>query len=85
MIYIIFDILMISFVCSFIVDISDITEALKITRKPFSCSLCMAFWCGFVYMLICYDITLYTVFFPCVGAFATKIFHSIMTRIEEKL
>ena len=57
------DILLLSLVVIFIVDLSGFTEAWlaalskwlgRTVRsvKPFSCSLCMTWWCGIVYLIV---------------------------------
>lgn len=43
------DLLLIAVVVCFVVDISG---ALRNFKKPFSCSLCMTWWTGLIYLLV---------------------------------
>lgn len=72
----IWNLLMISFVICFIVDISGIIESIESALskwlkgkaqlpKPFNCSLCLTFWVGLIYV-ICVDCALVNVLLVCV-------------------
>lgn len=90
------DILLLSLVVIFIVDLSGFTEAWlaalskwlgRTVRsvKPFSCSLCMTWWCGLAYAIITKTIS-----FPIVAYIAGLSYFSftisqILIFIHEKL
>lgn len=50
----ILDLLLIACVVCFVVDISG---ALRNFKKPFSCSLCMTWWIGLLYLIITRNFT----------------------------
>lgn len=68
----IFDLLMITTIVCFIIDISGVIDSIEsmLSRwvnkplkliKPFSCSLCMSFWIGLLWV-ICVDFSLFNLF-----------------------
>lgn len=87
------NILILSFIISFIIDISGIIQSLKrfiwkifnklpyrdFPFKPFDCSLCMTFWVILIYSLFNYDI-LYSFFYASVMSyFSTHITNLLKT------
>lgn len=78
----ILELLMISVIVCFIIDISGIVESIESALskwlkgkaqipKPFNCSLCMTFWVGLIYV-ICVDCTLLNVLLVCVVSALTE-------------
>lgn len=78
----ILDILMISIITCFVIDISGIIESIESILgkwlggkakipKPFSCTLCSTFWIGLIYV-ICVDCTLLNVLLVCVVSALTE-------------
>lgn len=74
----ILDLFLITIIICFIIDISGIIESiewwlgkwLKVTckvPKPFSCSLCMTFWMGLIWISI-FDFTLLNFVYVCLFA-----------------
>ena len=101
------DILLITLIIVFIVDISGAIEHLvnplvkRILRIPktsrieiplISCSLCMTFWSGLIYIICMGEFTLLNLFFVCVCAFLTThikdlfiLIRDILTIIQNKI
>lgn len=74
----ILDLFLITIIICFLIDISGIIETiewwlskwLKVSckvPKPFSCSLCMTFWVGLIWISI-FDFTLFNLLFVCLFA-----------------
>lgn len=74
----ILDLFLITIIICFLIDISGIIETiewwlskwLKVSckvPKPFSCSLCMTFWIGLIWISI-FDFTLFNLLFVCLFA-----------------
>lgn len=74
----ILELLLITTIICFIIDISGIIESiewwlskwLKVNckiPKPFSCSLCMSFWIGIIWISI-FEFTLFNLLFVCLFA-----------------
>lgn len=77
------DLLWVALITIYIVDLSGFTDTLlaflsaykgkKVTSfKPFSCSLCMVWWAGLIYLLIVGEFTL-----PCIAMVALLSFLSV--------
>ena len=99
--------LLITFIIVFIVDISGATEhlinplvkyILKIPKTSrieiplISCSLCMTFWIGLIYIVCMGEFTLLNIFFVCLCAFLTThikdlfiLLHDVLTTIQNKI
>ena len=92
---VIFNLFLIAVICVFIVDISGAIDSLKsgikwlLTNgkmknsnydlKPLSCSLCMTFWSGLIYLLVTSNFTLMYVAIVCLlSAFAGLIKSGIL-------
>lgn len=84
------DLLLITAVVCYIIDISGITDTFKkvvwktfakgvgdyhtLELKPFTCSLCMTFWCGIIYLLITSQFTLpYIAYVSLLSMLSSKI------------
>lgn len=89
----IWNLLMISFVICFIVDISGIIESIESALskwlkgkaqlpKPFNCSLCLTFWVGLIYV-ICVDCTLVNVLLVCVFSAISEHITSVIIIIKQ--
>jgi hypothetical protein len=86
-----------------VIDISGIIESIEwylgkwlggkvIIPKPFSCSLCMCFWMGLLWLLIQSQFTLFNVMVVClIAAFSEQITNAIIilkqliAKLEDKL
>lgn len=53
--------------------------------KPFSCSLCMTFWTGLIYLLITHSFTIPYVAYVCLLAFLTPVTGDILMTIKDML
>lgn len=92
-----FNILMISLIFIFIIDISGFIQSIenKISKwinvknceipKPFSCSLCMTFWTGLVYLLLHSELTLFNICFVCYIAYLTRTLQLLVDVIILKI
>lgn len=86
----ILELLMISVIICFIIDISGIIESIQtglgkwlggkvIIPKPFSCSLCMTFWMGLLWLVIQGPFTLFNIMMVClIAAFTEHITNGII-------
>lgn len=99
----ILELLMIAIIICFVIDISGIIESIEwylgkwlggkvIIPKPFSCSLCMCFWCGLLWLLIQGQFTLFNVMLVClIAAFSEQITNAIIilkqliAKLEDKI
>lgn len=99
----ILELLMIAIIICFVIDISGIIESIEwylgkwlggkvIIPKPFSCSLCMCFWMGLLWLLIQSQFTLFNVMVVClIAAFSEQITNAIIilkqliAKLEDKL
>ena len=101
------NLLLIALIIVFIVDISGAIEhlvyplvkrLLKIPKTSrieiplISCSLCMTFWTGIIYIIYMREFTLLNLFFVCVCAFLTThikdlfiLIRDILTIIQNKI
>lgn len=101
------DILLITLIIVFIVDISGAIDHLvnplvkRILRIPktsrieiplISCSLCMTFWSGLIYIVCMGEFTLLNIFFVCLCAFLTPhikdfyiLVRDVLTTIQNKI
>lgn len=82
------DLLLISLIVVFIVDISGAVDSLKrgikyiITKgrftdsnyrlKPLDCSLCMTFWCGLLYIILTHQFSIVNVAVVCMFSFSAE-------------
>lgn len=53
--------------------------------KPFSCSLCMSWWCGLAYLLIVGALSVGSVAYVALMAFLTPIFKDLLFFVRELL
>lgn len=95
------DLILISTIVVFIVDISGAIDSLKsglkwiLTKgkmknsdyrlKPIDCSLCMTFWSGIIYLLVVQQFTLPYLAFVCLLACFSGIIKSTILLVEDIL
>ena len=91
------DILFISIICVCIIDLSGFVQEmermlkkwLKIQKgdvkipKPFSCSLCMTFWSGLIYLLMTGQFTLLMVAYLLVVSVLTPEIQNVILTIKD--
>lgn len=88
----ILELLLITTIICFIIDISGIIESiewwlskwLKVPckiPKPFSCSLCMSFWIGIIWISI-FEFTLFNLLFVCLFAMMSEEITQILSTIK---
>ena len=93
------NLILISAIVVFIVDISGAVDSLKsglkwiLTKgkmnnsdyslKPIDCSLCMSFWCGIIYLLVINEFTLPYLAFVCLLACFSGIIKSSILLVED--
>lgn len=54
-------------------------------KKPWSCSRCMAFWLGLIYLLITWNITLPYIAYVCFLSMLTPFFNNVLCLLLETL
>lgn len=90
------DIILISLVCVFVIDCTDIIPTLKrrisniiyhrdvdISIKPFECSLCMSFWCGLAYLLCTHSFSLPLLFLVCLSSYFTPVYKELYNLLTD--
>lgn len=53
--------------------------------KPFSCSLCMTFWTGLLYLLLTHSLTLPWAAYVCLVSFLTPRIKDVLVVIDDTL
>lgn len=93
----IYELILISLITCFIIDVSGVIDSMdnmlqkKLRNKmykvpkPFSCSLCMTFWCCLFYLIITGNFTLGLVSFTCILSMLTPITTRILYFIRDFL
>lgn len=97
MVYI--NILLIAVICVCIIDISGFIDTLKsalsklLTKgkltnsnyslKPIDCSLCMTWWLGLIYLIICNSVSLLNIAILLLIAVSTPIINDIIRLIQD--
>ena len=59
------------------------SKAPKKIPKPFSCSLCMTFWTGIVYLLIINQLSFLNLFFVVINCSLTKVYLHIIYTVRD--
>ena len=92
--------LLISLIIVYIIDISGVVDefirplvirALKLPKnanlklKPISCSLCMMFWVGLIYLLAVHAFTIFNIAYVCLLSFLTPNIKGILLYLKELL
>ena len=91
--------ILIQLIIVFIIDLSGAVDSLKLflskilTKgkiqttnfdfKPFTCSLCMTWWIGLIYLLICHSFTIPYIALVALLSFLTPISNSILLLIKD--
>lgn len=92
----IIDLLIIACVMVFILDLSGVVDELErilqkkwkrkvIIRKPWSCSLCMTWWLGLIYLFINKYLSIINIGLVAAFAFLTPLIKDILLSIRELL
>lgn len=92
------NLLMISLVLVFIIDISGVVDHIKrlvwrwvykgkheyrdFEAKPFDCSLCATWWCGLIYLCFTH-LSFVNVAYVALLAYATPIFKDLLTLVKD--
>lgn len=90
------NLLLITLIIVFIIDLSGIIDSIETVLskflngkarvpKPFSCSLCMTWWVGLIYLLCIHQFTLIWISIVALFAFLTPVFSAILVWIRETL
>ena len=92
--------LLISLIIVYIIDISGVVDefirplvirAFKLPKnanlklKPISCSLCMMFWVGLIYLLAVHAFTIFNIAYVCLLSFLTPNIKGIILYMKELL
>lgn len=94
---IIINLIIISIIISFIIDLSGIVENIKrfiwkllypklaykhLTIKPFDCSLCMNFWVSIIYIILINKFTLPYILLICILSFLETEITGVLNTIK---
>ena len=90
------NLLIIALLWVFVLDLSGFITELETTlqkklkrkvliKKPFSCSLCMTFWTGLIYLLATQAFTIPMIGYVALLAFLTPVFNDMLLSIRELL
>jgi hypothetical protein len=90
------DLLFLTLLVVFVVDLSGFTDAWlgALSRwlghtvtsfKPFTCSLCMTWWCGIIYLIVTGRFCLPLLAYVALMAFLSLPFSEVLIFIREKL
>lgn len=95
----IIDLILIQLIIVFIIDLSGAVESFKLfiskiltkgkiqttnfDLKPFTCSLCMTWWVGLIYLLICHSFTIPYIALVALLSFLTPLSSSILLLIKD--
>lgn len=93
------DLLLISLILVFIIDLSGIIQSIengiaKIFKvspnrvripKPFSCSKCLSFWAGLIYLIVTGTFSWVLMGYVCLLAFLTPVFGDILYLVRDVL
>lgn len=92
----IIDLLLITLIIVFIIDISGVIDSMEemLSKwlkgkvkipKPFSCSLCSAWWIGLIYLICLKEFTLVNISIVALFAILTPVFSTFMVLVRETL
>ena len=95
----IIDLILIQLIIVFIIDLSGAVESFKLfiskiltkgkiqatnfDLKPFTCSLCMTWWIGLIYLLICHSFTIPYIALVALLSYLTPLSSSILLLIKD--
>jgi hypothetical protein len=92
----IINLILISLILVWIIDLTDIIDSMESglskwlkgrarIPKPFSCSLCMTFWCGIIYLLCTNEFTIPTMALVCLLSFLTPIMKNLLELVRDSI
>lgn len=97
----IINLLMITVIVVFIIDLSGIVDSIKhliwriivgnkreyrnFNLKPIDCSLCMTFWTGLIYLMTIGQFTLVNIMLVCLFSFLTPVIKDVMITLSDIL
>ena len=95
----IIELILIQLIIVYIIDLSGAVESFKLfiskiltkgkiqttnfDLKPFTCSLCMTWWIGLIYLLICHSFTIPYIALVALLSFLTPLSSSILLLIKD--
>ena len=95
----IIELILIQLIIVFIIDLSGAADSLKLfiskiltkgkiqttnfDLKPFTCSLCMTWWTGLIYLLICHSFTIPYIALVALLSYFTPLSSSILLLIKD--
>ena len=90
------DILLITIIIVYIIDLSGIITSIEQSlskwlkgtvkiKKPFSCSFCLSWWLGLLYLIITNNLTLLLICYVAMLSFLTPIINDIIILIRDLL
>ena len=95
----IIELILIQLIIVYIIDLSGAVESFKLfiskiltkgkiqttnfDLKPFTCSLCMTWWLGLIYLLICHSFTIPYIALVALLSFLTPLSSSILLLIKD--
>ena len=95
----IIELILIQLIIVFIIDLSGAVESFKLfiskiltkgkiqttnfSLKPFDCSLCMTWWIGLIYLLICHSFTIPYIALVALLSYLTPLSSSILLLIKD--
>lgn len=95
----IIDLILIQLIIVYIIDLSGAVESFKLfiskiltkgkiqttnfDLKPFTCSLCMTWWIGLIYLLICHSFTIPYISLVALLSYLTPLSSSILLLIKD--
>lgn len=94
---ILLELLLLVCIIVFIVDLSGVIEELEVRLakwlkvnkvripKPFSCSLCLSWWSGLVFLICVQSFTLIGIAYVALLAYLTPVIYNAMTLIRDLL
>lgn len=90
------DLLILTLIIVFIVDVSGIVESVEqalskrkktVVRipRPWSCSLCLSWWAGLIYLFVTQSFTIPMIGFVALMSLMTPVFSGILVSVRELL
>lgn len=94
------DILIISFIWTFIIDLTDIMDFIKrkiwkyafgsrpyqpFSMKPFDCPLCLSWWSGILYLILTHSFSFPSLGFVALVSFLTTVEKDLLLLIRDIL
>lgn len=90
------DLILISLILVWVIDLTDIIDSMESglskwldgrarIPKPFSCSLCMTFWCGVIYLLCTHSFSIPTLALVSLLSFLTPITKNLLELVRDSI